>query len=152
MSNIKKIALLVGSAVCVLQGVAHATQRWDVIPTSGHPLDNEPRSNFVLFDQKVTNNSSTARVWITNFQRPNCTSLNGCAGSVQAFYNQIGVNQGLGSRLCRFDSTGNWTGCTSWLVTSPSNVLSLAAQETVHLQTNLKNGGTHYAAMFWYTG
>ena len=145
----KTVALMLGAALCVSQTSAFAGQAFEVIPASGHPLDNLARSNFSIFDQKVTNNSATARTWITNFQRPSGSALNGTAGTVQAFPNVMAVNSGQ-HRLCRFSSLGQWTGCTAWTSQGITDVLSLGGQESVHLQTWLANGGTVYRAMFWY--
>ena len=149
--NSKKFVMMLGVALCaqLTQQSAHAGQRFDVIPASGHPLDNQARSNFNIFDQKVTNISSSVRTWITHFQRPTGTVLNGTAGNIRAFPNVMPVNKGE-HRLCKFNSLGEWTGCTAWTSQGITGTLSLGTQETAHLQTWLANGGTLHTVMFWY--
>jgi hypothetical protein len=149
ISNSKKVSVLVAAALCVAQTVAYAGQGFEVTPSSGHPLDNLARSNFTIFDQKVTNSSATSRTWITNFQRPSGSVLNGTAGTIQAFPNVMAVNTGS-HRLCKYSSLGAWTGCTAWTTQGITATLSLGAQESVHLQTTLANGGTLFRAFFWY--
>lgn len=147
MLSRKKSAWMLGAGLLAAQTLAHAGQTYRVQPASGHPLDNLARSNFDIFDQMVTNHSSTARTWITHFQRP--TGLYyGVPSDITGYVN---ATSGSRHRLCKFSTV--WLGCTSWVTaasthTAITSTLSLYGHHTVHLQSSLKDGQTLTAVMF----
>jgi hypothetical protein len=122
----------------MLAASVSAADTFAIPAASGHPWNNEARSNFIINDNAVQVSGATWRAWVTFLQLPStATSVT----VTKAFF--PGDNSIVKIRLCSFNVAGGWVTCTAESNGTTQNIgtIAIPAGGTVFIQSTMRNGG-----------